>query len=131
MVDQAAGADLRGRSPRTVDAAMVAVTQAARRMGVRLSEHASVLARAKAATKRISDRVEQAAKAGDLRFFNVLFAQRRRAAALEGRKLDYGACRQRFETALAHIAASRTAGDPGITTDVLAMVFGSRETGSA
>jgi hypothetical protein len=66
-----------------------------------------------------------------MRFFNVLFQQRRKAAALEGRKLDYGACRQRFETALAHIAASRTAGDPGITTDVLAMVFGSRETGSA
>jgi hypothetical protein len=67
-----------------------------------------------------------AAAAGDLQYFNVLFQQKRKAAALEGRKLDYGACRQRFEAALAHVAAGRMAGVPGVTTDVVAMTFGER-----
>ena len=126
VADHAASVDLRGGAARSADAAAVAILTAARRMGARLSEHASVLARARAATARISDRVERAAAAGDMRFFNVLFAQRRRAAALEGRKLDYTACRQRFEAALAHVAAGRMAGDPGVTTDVVAMTFGER-----
>jgi hypothetical protein len=127
VVDQATGVDLRGRSARSTDAAAVAIVTAARRMGVRLSEHASVLARARMATKKIAERVEQATAAGDMKFFNLLFQQRRKAAALEGRKLDYGACRQRFEAALAHVAAGRMAGDPGgVTLDGVAMTFGER-----
>jgi hypothetical protein len=65
VADQAAGVDLRGGAARSVDAAAVAIVTAAKRMGAKLSTHESVLARARAATRRIGERVEQAAAAGD------------------------------------------------------------------
>ena len=122
VADHAESVDLRGGGARTIDQAVVAILAAARRLDVRLTPHDAVMARARMATRKIAERVEQAAKAGDLRFFNVLFQQKRRAAELEGKRLDYSTARARFEQALAHVAASR--GDPGVTTDVLAMVFG-------
>ena len=85
--------DLRGGAARSVDpGGGCGHPGAAERIGARLFDPTrAVMARARAATRRISDRVEQAAAAGDLQYqFNTLFQMRRKAAALEGKRLDYG-----------------------------------------
>ena len=128
VVDQATAVDLRNGSARSIDAAAVAIVTAARRMGVRLSEHGSVLA-ARQGGQRGRSASAWSRRRGPATSdnFNTLFQMPPQGGSLEGRRLDYGECRRRFEAALAHVAAGRMAGDPGVTLDVLAMAFGSRE----
>jgi hypothetical protein len=87
-------------------------------LGIVVTDHATVLARAGAALARLARGSSQAHRAGDLGFLNREFRQRRLQAQAEGRPFPpYSAARARLQRALVAVAA----GDrPGI----VARVFG-------
>ena len=83
------------------------IPAAARRLGVVLTEHAIVLVRAAAASKRIRQSLSEAQGRGDLQFFNREYKRRRTAAAAAGQSfMSYGQARTRLYKTIATVAAS-------------------------
>jgi hypothetical protein len=96
----------------SVTEAVAAIKAAAGRLHFRLTDHAAVLARAKATSTTLEDRLVQVQDAGLLRDFNKEYQRRRMAAKLAGRKLiDYQTARRRLRAVLAAVAAGRYSGD--------------------
>jgi hypothetical protein len=102
----------------TVSEATTAITAAAGRLHFRLTPHATVLARAKAAGVALEDKLGAAQQIGGLKGFNAEYQRRRRAAQIAGRKfMGYSEARARFRALLAAAASGRP------VQDVLAQVF--------
>jgi hypothetical protein len=97
------------QQPETIEEAARAVQAAADRLGVVLSEHATVIARAKAAVAKMGARLAVAQQTGTLVFFNRKYL-RRLAARAAGRSLrDL----RRGEAALAQRRSLRPSGGRG------------------
>ena len=83
------------------------IPAAARKLGVTLTAHDAVIARAKAATARIEDALSEAQARGDLQFFNREYKRRRSAAAAAGQSfMSYGQARTQLHKTIATVAAS-------------------------
>jgi hypothetical protein len=94
----------------TVSEATVAITAAAGRLHFRLTDHAAVLARAKAAGVELESRLTAAQDAGQLREFNQEYQRRRLAAKTVGRRfMSYQEARARLRALLAAAAAGKFA----------------------
>jgi hypothetical protein len=92
--------------PSSVDGATRAVRAAAERLGVGLSEHATVMARAKAATAKLDARLKAAQNDGLLSTFNSEFRRRRLAARSAGKRfMPYAVAQRRLRRLLAAAAA--------------------------
>ena len=97
------------------------IPAAARHLGVALTEHAIVLARAAAAATRIKRTLSEAQGRGDLKFFNAEYKRRRTAAAAAGQSfMSYGQARKRLHKTIATIAASGGT----LTRTLIESVFG-------
>jgi hypothetical protein len=96
----------------SVTDASSAIIAAAGRLHFRLTDHAAVLARAKAAGASLEDKLSAAQDAGQLRDFNRHYQQRRLAAKLAGHSfIGYGEARARLRALLAASAAGKFNGD--------------------
>jgi hypothetical protein len=83
---------------------------AARKAGIVLADHATVLARAGAAIAKIGARLDQAQRTGVLHAFNGEYRRRRLAAFEKGKGfISYREARSRLQRVLAGIAATGTA----------------------
>jgi hypothetical protein len=97
------------------------VPAAARHLGVALTEHAIVVARAAAAATRIKRTLSEAQGRGDLKFFNAEYKRRRGAAVAVGQTfMSYGEARARLQKAIAEAAAK---GGNGVTPELVSSVF--------
>jgi hypothetical protein len=80
---------------------------AARKAGIVLADHATVLARAEAAVAKISTRLDQAQKTGVLQEFNQEYRRRRLEAAQQGRGfMSYRTAQARLQRVLTKVAAT-------------------------
>jgi hypothetical protein len=96
----------------TVSDATVAIIAAAGRLHFRLTDHATVLARAKAAGIELESKLTAAQDAGQLSEFNREYQRRRLAAKTVGRRfMSYQEARARLRALLAATAAGRFAGN--------------------
>jgi hypothetical protein len=96
----------------TVSEATVAITAAAGRLHFRLTDHAAVLARAKAAGVELESQLAAAQNAGQLSEFNHEYQRRRLAAKMVGRRfISYQEARARLRALLAATAAGKFNGD--------------------
>jgi hypothetical protein len=96
----------------TVSEARVAITAAAGRLHFRLTDHAAVLARAKAAGVELESKLSAAQDAGQLTEFNREYQRRRLAAKTVGRRfISYQEARARLRALLAAAAAGRFRGN--------------------
>jgi hypothetical protein len=96
----------------TVSEATVAITAAAGRLHFRLTDHAAVLARAKAAGVELESKLTAAQDAGQLREFNQEYQRRRLAAKMAGRRfIGYQEARARLRALLAAAAAGKFTGN--------------------
>jgi hypothetical protein len=96
----------------TLAQATAAIVAAAGRLKFRLTDHAAVLARAKAGSMAIEDRLAAVQDTGQLKAFNKEFQRRRIAAQRAGKKfMDYGAARRRLAALLAAVAAGKFSDD--------------------
>lgn len=87
---------------------VAAARELAREREIALTEHAAVLARAEAASGRLSGSLEQLRVSGGLQFFNSEYARRRREAQAAGRWfMPYNVALARLRAVLAREAASR------------------------
>ncbi len=83
------------------------IVSAAKRLGITLTEHDTVMQRASARVRRIQEAVDTAEQAGVLKFFNQEYQRRRQAAVAAGKNLPpYTAMRARLRRALAKRAAN-------------------------
>ena len=104
--------------PATIAQATAEVRVAADRLGVVLSEHSVVMARAKAAIDQLGAKLSTAQANGDLKFFNRAYRQYRLACQQRGEgAMPYGTARAKLRKLLAGAAA----GAP--VSDVLQRVF--------
>jgi hypothetical protein len=102
----------------SVSDATTAITAAASRLHFRLTAHATVMARAKAAGAALEEKLVAAQEVGGLKQFNAEYQRRRRAAATAGHKfMLYNEARARFRALLAAAASGRP------VADVLRAVF--------
>ena len=109
----------RGRLAVPLDAVAAALTAAAARLQMQLTDYAVGLSRVRAATGQLTDRLAEAQASGALKGFNQEYARRRRAAQAAGLKfMAYRQARSRLQAVLGH-AAHRGV----ITADVLAEVL--------
>jgi hypothetical protein len=77
-----------------------------------LTDHSTVLARAKAAGTAMEDKPSAAQDAGQLKAFNAEYLRRRREAAAQGKKfMQYTAARARLRAVLAAAASGKPVGD--------------------
>jgi hypothetical protein len=96
----------------TVSDASTAIIAAAGRLRFRLTEHAAVLARAKAAGVNLESKLAAAQDAGQLREFNQEYRRRRLAAKMVGgRSISYREARARLRALLAATAAGKFTGN--------------------
>jgi len=94
------------------DGASTAIVAAAGRLHFRLTDHAAVLARAKAAGVDLESKLTAAQDAGQLREFNQEYQQRRLAAKIRGRRfISYQEARARLRALLAAAAAGKFTGN--------------------
>lgn len=94
------------------DEAARAITSAAGRLKFRLTPHAAVLAKAKAAGVTLESKLAAAQATGGLKEFNAEYQRRRRAAQAAGRRfMHYNEARGRFRAVLAAAAAGKPVGD--------------------
>jgi hypothetical protein len=97
------------------------ILAASRKLGVTLTAHDVVIARAKAATARVDNALSEAQACGDLQFFNREYKRRRTAAAAAGQSfMSYGQARTRLHKTIATVAASGGA----LTRALIESVFG-------
>jgi hypothetical protein len=97
-----------------------AVTAAAAELGVPLTEHTVVIARATAATARIARAVGQANATGGLSFLNREYKRARAAAIAVGRPFpSYGQARAQLQQAIAKGAAAGGEITPALIASVL------------
>jgi hypothetical protein len=95
-----------------IEEATRAVLQAATRLGVVLSGHEAVLARARAAARELDARVSSANAAGTLQFLNQEYRRRRLEAERSGRRfMTYSEAQRRLKAALAGAAAGYAVAD--------------------
>jgi hypothetical protein len=96
----------------TVSEATVAITAAAGRLHFRLTDHAAVLARAKAAGVDLEGKLTAAQDEGQLKEFNQEYQRRRLAANTVGRRfISYQEARARLRALLAATAAGKFTGN--------------------
>jgi hypothetical protein len=94
---------------------------AAQACGVALTDHHRMIQRARAAVARLDAQIEQAQRAGLMRYLNIEYQQRRRQARAQGRTfVPYAAVRSRFKRAVIDVAAG------GSPTGIVRRVFGDR-----
>lgn len=97
----------------------VDIVHAAAQLGIRLTDHAVAMARARAAVLRINAVLAAAHASGDLKFFNAEFRRRRTAARAAGMSfMSYATAMQRLRKELDCVAAGK------ISAVMLARVFG-------
>ncbi len=85
------------------------VPVAAARLGIAISDHATVARRASAAVARIEAALQQAEAGGDMKFFNTEYRRRRQAARRRGQGfITYNRARARLGEAIAGAAATGT-----------------------
>jgi hypothetical protein len=95
------------------------IPAAARRLGVVLTEHATVLARAAAASKRIRQTLSEAQGRGDLKFFNAEYKRRRIEAAAVGKSfMTYSQAKAKLHKAIAAVAGQGGAKMPELVRSV-------------
>jgi hypothetical protein len=95
-----------------VSEATVAITAAAGRLHFRLTDHAAVLARAKAAGVELESKLTAAQDTGQLSEFNREYQRRRLAAKMAGRRfISYREARARLRALLAAAAAGKFTGN--------------------
>ena len=105
--------------PAAVEQAVAEIKAAANRLGVALSEHGTVVARAQAAVDRLRAGLSSAQAAGDLKPLNREYKRRRLEAERAGRKfMSYSEAQRRLRQALASAAAT------GSMSELMAAVFG-------
>jgi hypothetical protein len=80
----------------TAKTAQRKVENAAAHMGIALTEHDTVLLRARSAVAFIEQRIEQAQAAGELRWFNSAYRAWRLEAKQHGRGMSYAEARARL-----------------------------------
>jgi hypothetical protein len=103
-------ADYAGTVLQTAKSSGGDIEAAARKAGIEVVDHASVLARAEAAVARIQAGMQRAQQAGLLAEFNQQYKKRRRAAFVSGRNfISYQQARIRLQGALSKIAATGVA----------------------
>ena len=96
----------------TVNEATFAITAAAGRLHFRLTDHAAVLTRAKAAGVDLESKLTAAQDAGQLSEFNREYQRRRLAAKMAGRRfISYQEARARLRALLAAAAAGKFTGN--------------------
>jgi len=98
-----------GNSLIDADAAAVtaAVTGAARRLDIRLADHATVMTRVSGQVGKIKQRIEGSRQSGGLSAFNAEFRRRRLLAQRTGARFPpYGAALRRLRAAMATAAAT-------------------------
>jgi hypothetical protein len=92
----------------------------ARKLGVTLTDHSTVLARAAAAASRIEGAIAQAMDRGDLKFFNAEYKLRRAEAKRAGKSfMSYAQAKERLGRAIASAAAGGA-----VTPALIKSVFG-------
>jgi hypothetical protein len=92
--------------PATIEGAIREILAAAARLDITLSNHATVLARAKAAVAELDAKLLAANSTGVLTFFNTEYRRRRIAAHAAGKRfMAYGEAHRRLRQALAAAAA--------------------------
>jgi hypothetical protein len=97
------------------------IPAAARKLGVALTEHSVVQARASTAVARIEAALREAQRRGDLQFFNAEYKRRRIEAVAAGRSfMSYGQARMRLHKTIATVAASGGT----LTRTLIESVFG-------
>lgn len=83
------------------------IEEAARRLGVRLTEHTRAAERAAEKTAKLEAALREANANGLLQWFNAEFRRRRLAATKDGRKfMPYTVAQRRLRTAMAGIIAA-------------------------
>jgi hypothetical protein len=83
------------------------IEAAARKAGVEVADHVTVLARATAAVAKISNKLDQAQRTGVLHAFNEEYRRRRLAAFEKGSNfIPYKEARSRLQRALVSVAAT-------------------------
>jgi hypothetical protein len=96
----------------TIAEASTAIIAAAGRLHFRLTDHATVLARAKAAGVELESKLTAAQDEGQLREFNQEYQRRRLAAKMAGRRfISYQEARARLRALLAAAAAGKFTGN--------------------
>jgi hypothetical protein len=96
----------------TIAEASTAIIAAADRLQFRLTDHAAVLARAKAAGVELESQLAAAQNAGQLSEFKQEYQRRRLAAKTAGRRfISYQEARSRLRALLAATAAGKFAGN--------------------
>jgi hypothetical protein len=96
----------------TSSEATVAITASAGRLHFRLTDHAAVLARAKAAGVELESKLTAAQDAGQLSEFNREYQRRRLAANTVGQRfISYQEARARLRALLAATAAGKVTGN--------------------
>jgi hypothetical protein len=104
--------------------AVEVIGRVAKRLEIRLTDHATLMARAKAASAQLGVKLDGARVTGDLQFFNKEFKRRRRAAEASGQRfMTYNQALARLRAAMAGHAASRFGGEVSEAT-LLGRVFG-------
>ena len=104
--------------PTSVEQAVAEITATAAPLDVALTEHAAVLARAKAAIRKFERQLAMANGTGALAFFNAEYQRRRLAARAVGKRfMTYREAHWRLRKALAAAAAD------GPMPDLVQQVF--------
>lgn len=97
-----------------------AITAAARRLKIGLTDYQVGLTRVQGATTRLAEALSDAMADGGLKFFNAEYRRRRQEAQQAGTYfMSYNVARARLQDALAKAAASG-----GVDAQVIAKVFG-------
>lgn len=126
IVSLALACDLRGysldhgRLSAPVTKLAEAITAAARRLKIGLTDYQVGLTRVQGATTRLAQALDDAAADGALKFFNAEYRRRRQEAQQAGNYfMSYGVARARLQDALGKAVAGG-----GADAHVIAMVFG-------
>jgi hypothetical protein len=89
------------------------VQAAAKRLRIRIVEHATCMARTDQALGRLDDILRNAKANGGLKTFHEAYRKRREAAFLRGESyMPFSTARKRLERTLTRCIASETQGDP-------------------
>jgi hypothetical protein len=98
--------DRSGRVSAQLDVVTAAITAAASRLSVGLTDFETAISRVRTASTKMTTRLDDVQADGDLRAFNKEFSRRRREAAACGRPfMNYTTARQRLTEVLAEMTS--------------------------
>jgi hypothetical protein len=100
------------------------IVAATKVLGVQVTEHSAVLARASAAVGKIGVAVAKAQQHGDMKFFNAEFKKRRLAAAAKGRPfMSFRQAQSKLQRALSDTIAARVTTGEVPAASIVTRVF--------